>query len=440
MTDPLPADTSSTSSPLIDRRRFVVSAGSLAALGLFFGGGQVYAEEFTSGGTPAKSNVAPVGCAVIGLGEQGRAVVTALGYAAGASVVRLCDSYEGIHNRASELAPQAKIGSDAAEVFADPAVQAVWICTPTPSHKELVLAALKAGKHVYCEAPLAHTIDDARAIAQAGVEATKAKGLIFHSGLHARTNPQHLHVLKFIRTGALGTVAMGRAHWHKRTSWRRAAANDERAHALNWRLRKETSLGLVGEIGIHQFDVASWFFKELPVAISGRGAIRVWKDGRDVADTVQAILEFPEGLNLSYDATLANTFDGHGETLFGSEAAVMLRDHRAWMFKEADATALGWEVYAYRDQIGDDTGIALVADATKILAAGKKPGENREVDPSRTPLVTAAEAFLEAIRAKKQESACNALTGFQATVVAITANQAITEGKRIVFTPEMFAL
>ncbi|MBA3700313.1 MAG: Gfo/Idh/MocA family oxidoreductase [Planctomycetes bacterium] len=438
MPDQTPTD---ASNPLIDRRRFVVSAGSLAALGLFFGGGNVYAEEFTPAGTPGKANAAPVGCAVIGLGEQGRAVLTALSHAAGAQVKRICDTYEGIHDRALELAPKATAGTDAAEVFADPAVQAVWICTPTHQHKDLVLAALKAGKHVYCEAPLAHTIDDARAIAQA---AAAAKSQVFHSGLHQRTSPQHLHVVKFIRTGALGTVAMGRAHWHKRTSWRRAAASDERARALNWRLKKDTSLGLAGEIGIHQFDVASWFLKELPVAVSGRGAIRAWKDGREVADTVQALLEFPEGLNVSYDATLANTFDGTAETFFGTEAAVMLRDHRAWMFKEADATALGWEVYAYRDHIGDDTGIALVADATKILAAGKKPGENREVDPTRTALVTAAEAFMEAIRAavvsKQGASACDALTGFQATVVAITTNQAITEGKRIAFTPEMFAL
>jgi N-acetylglucosamine kinase-like BadF-type ATPase len=110
------------------------------------------------------------------------------------------------------------------------------------------------------------------------------------------------------------------------------------------------------------------------------------------------------------------------------------------MFKEADANALGWEVYAYREKRGDDTGIALVADATKILAAGKQPGENREVDPKRTALVTAAEAFMDAIRAGKGASACDALTGFQATVVALTANQAVAGNKRIAFTPEMFQL
>jgi predicted dehydrogenase len=406
-------------------------------MGLLFGSGNLYAEEFTPAPPVGGSGPMPsVGCAVIGLGEQGRALLTALGHLPGAEVRRICDQYEGIHARAQELAPKAIAGTDPREVFDDKSIQAVWIATPTHQHRDLVLAALAAGKHVYCEAPLAHTIDDARAIAKAAQAAT---GMVFHSGLQQRTNPQHQHVLKFIRTGALGRVAMGRAHWHRRTSWRRAAANDERARTLNWRLRRETSLGLVGEIGIHQLDVAAWFLKSLPLAVNGAGAIRAWDDGREVHDTVNALLEFPDGVNVAYDATLANSFDGSAETFLGSDAAVLLRDHRAWMFKEADAAALGWEVYAYRDKLGDDTGIALVADATKILAAGKKPGENREVDPKRTPQVTASEAFLMAIR-NKTPSACDALTGFQATVVAITAHQAISEGRRIAFAPEWFAL
>ena len=75
----------------------------------------------------------------------------------------------------------------------------------------------------------------------------------------------------------------------------------------------------------------------------------------------------------------------------------------------------------------------------RLLIQGKKPSENREIDPKRTALVTSAEAFMDAIRGKTP-SACDALTGFRATVVAITANQAITENKRIAFQPEWFAL
>ena len=435
MTSTTPPDHDHQSDRALLDRRQLIGVGSLAAFGLLLGGGNVYAEEFTPAPGSANGAVEPVGCAVIGLGEQGRALLTALSNAAGANVVRICDRYDGIHGRAQELAPKATVCTDAAEVFADKAVQAVWIATPTHQHKELVIAALAAGKHVYCEMPLAHTIDDARAIAAAAA----ASKQIFHSGLQQRTNPQHLHVLKFIRTGSLGKVAMARAHWHKRTSWRRAAASDARAKDLNWRLTKELSLGLVGEIGIHQIDVASWFLKGLPVAVSGSGAVRAWDDGRQVPDTVQALIEYADGVNLSYDATLANSFDGFGEAFLGTDAAVLLRDHRAWMFKEADAAALGWEVYAYREKRGDDTGIALVADATKILAAGKQPGENREVDPKRTAPVTACEAFMTAIRAK-QASACDALTGFQATVTAIKTNEAITARTRIELKPEWFAL
>jgi predicted dehydrogenase len=435
MSDPIRPAPPSAPSHLLDRRHFV-GAGSLAALGMLFGGGNMYAEEFTPKYTPPVANVPPVGCAVIGLNEQGRAILTALGNAAGANVLRICDTYEGTHDRAIELAPKATVGTDAQEVFADPAVQAVWICTATHQHKDLVLAALKAGKHVYCEAPLAHTIDDARIIAQAAVA---AKDLVFHSGLQQRTNPQHLHVFKFVGTGKLGDIAMCRSHWHKRTSWRRASPNAQRVTELNWRLDPKLSLGLAGEIGIHQFDVATWFLKSLPTAVYGAGSIRAWKDGRTVYDTIQAIMEFPDGINLSYDATLANSFDGTADTYLGTESGVLIRDYRAWMFKEYDSAGLGWEVYAFREKIGEDIGIALVADASKILAQGKKPSENREIDPKRTALVTSAEAFMDAIRGKTP-SACDALTGFRATVVAITANQAITENKRIAFQPEWFAL
>jgi predicted dehydrogenase len=420
---------------LLDRRRFI-GAGSALALGLLSAHGRLYAEEFVPAPAASQGPVEAVGCAVIGLGEHGRALLSALTNVNGADLRYLCDTYEATHKRALEIFPKATATTDFRKVLDDQAVRAVWIATPTHLHRELAIAALKAGKHVYCETPLAGTVEDARAIAAA---AQAAAGQVFHCGLQLRTDPQHKHVLSFVRTGALGTMAQCQGHSHRRTSWRRTASNDERQHALNWRLSKATSTGLLGEIGIHQLDVASWFLKALPVSVTAFGAIRCWNDGREIADTVQCIVEYPGGIRFLYDATLANSFDASGELFQGSEAAVLIRDHRAWMFKESDSAALGWEVYAYREKVGDDTGIALVADATKILAAGKQPGENREVDPRRTPLVCASEDFLTAVREKKP-SACPALVGFQATVAAIKAHEASLAGGTVVFQKEWFEL
>src|SRR5690606_28595234 len=144
--------------------------------------------------------------------------------------------------------------ADFRRVLDDATIPAVIVATPTHLHREVAVAALQAGKHVYCEMPLAHTVQDARAIAEA---AAAAKKQVFQVGLKYRTNPQHRQVFQFIRGGALGRPTLARAQWHDKTSWRRASATKERERELNWRLDPRLSLGLVGEIGIHQVDTAN---------------------------------------------------------------------------------------------------------------------------------------------------------------------------------------
>src|SRR5262249_21952479 len=158
----------------------------------------------------------------------------------------------------------------------------VIVATPTQLHKEIVLAALAAGKHVYCEAPLANTIEDARTIAKA---AREAKELVFQAGLQLCSEPQLHFLVPFIRSRALGQFVLARGQWHKKTSWRTAAPNAEREKAVNWRLDKEISLGLAGEVGCHQLDQANWFFNSRPKAITGFGGVLLYtEDGREVPD------------------------------------------------------------------------------------------------------------------------------------------------------------
>jgi predicted dehydrogenase len=85
----------------------------------------------------------------------------------GAPIVTICDAYEPYLRRAMSGAPGATGVADYRRVLDRADVEAVVIATPTNTHRELACAALQAGKHVYCEAPLAASIADARAIAVA---------------------------------------------------------------------------------------------------------------------------------------------------------------------------------------------------------------------------------------------------------------------------------
>ena len=444
----------------VNRREFV-KGGSFATMMTLMGGVELVAQEAKKDAATDKAAGPQVKCGVIGLGARGREVLGTLALQKEATVAAICDTYAASLRRASEAAPKATKHSDYKEILANKEIQAVIIATPTHQHRQVVVAALAAGKHVYCEAPLANTIEDAQAIALAAKAAVK---LVFQSGLQSRSDPQRHFLLQFIRSGAMGKNLLARTQWNKKLSWRFTSPNPERERELNWRLRKETSLGLVGEIGLHQIDAAAWFLNRKPTAVNGFGAVMHWEDGREVADTVQAVFEFPGGLTLTHGSTLANSFDSDHEVYFGTDSAIMVRGNKAWMFKEADAPLLGWEVYARKDEFYKETGIALVANATKLVAQGDKPVEDAPF--ANTPLSYALEAFaanvneigaavedfnatfnpndtkalVKYLSEIKRQPAAGFKEGYEATVIAIKANEAVQKQQRVMIPKELFTL
>jgi predicted dehydrogenase len=445
-------------------RRDFLKGGSVATLMTMLGGVELLGETNAAPGGESKAPDAKLKVGVIGLGAWGREILNTLALVPQADVAAVCDTYPASVRRAASLAPKAAPTEDYKTILENKEIKAVVVATPTHQHKDIVLAALKAGKHVYCEAPLAGTIDDARAIATA---AKAAKRSVFQAGLQFRADPQRHFLVPFIRSGAIGTWLSARAQFHKKQSWRATSPKPEREKELNWRLSKETSIGLVGELGIHPIDQATWFINALPVAVSGFGTLALWKDGRDVPDTVQAMLEFPGGIVMNYDATLANSFDADYAMFYGTDAAVMLRESKAWLFKEVDSPLLGWEVYASKEVFYKETGIVLKANASKSVPANAGAQAQAQDSPfNNTPLFYALQVFLkngidvsdkvedatallgaddaEGIAAEvakvQRRLAAGYLDGFQAAVTAIKANEAILTSQRIVLKPEWYEL
>ncbi len=277
-------------------RRDFIKGGSMATLMTLLGGVEITARAQESQASSTAADDRPkVKCGVIGFGNWGREIVATLSRLPQAEVAMICDNYAATLKRAAKASPSAVAEKDYRKVLDNKDVQAVFVATPSHLHRDIAIAALQAGKHVYCEAPLATTIEDARAIAQAAQASPRQQ---FQSGLLYRSDPQRHFLLPFIRAGALGKTVMARAQWHKKQSWRGTSPNPAREQEMNWRLSNKTSLGLIGEYGMHQVDSASWFIGARPLSVTGFGSVAFWKDGREVPDTIQAIFEFPDGVNL----------------------------------------------------------------------------------------------------------------------------------------------
>jgi len=200
------------------------------------------------------------------------------------------------------------------------------------------------------------------------------------------------------------------------------------------------------------------------LAVTARGSVCHWRDGRNAPDTVQVVFELPDGAVATWDGTLANSFLSNQEVICGSDAAVLLRDARAWWFKEVDAPLLGWEVYAMKEALGDETGIVLRANATKSTSQNGKPGEEKAA--TKTALECALGNFLANVNEVsaaiedfaasfqpndkaalpkflseiKRQPAAGYKEGYEATVAAIKANEAMANGQRLVLSKDLFEL
>ncbi|MCX5427721.1 Gfo/Idh/MocA family oxidoreductase [Streptomyces sp. NBC_00257] len=169
-------------------------------------------------------------------------------------------------DRAAVDAAAARLGWAAAEtdwraLIARDDVQLVDICTPGDSHAEIAIAALEAGKHVLCEKPLANTVAEAEAMAEAA-ERAAARGQVAMVGFNYRRVPAITYARQLIAQGRLGTLRHVRAAYLQ--DWLVDAESP-----LTWRLERERAgSGALGDLGAHIVDLAQYLAGEPLVGVS----------------------------------------------------------------------------------------------------------------------------------------------------------------------------
>jgi UDP-N-acetyl-2-amino-2-deoxyglucuronate dehydrogenase len=168
-----------------------------------------------------------------------------------------------------------------AELLADPAVEGVIVTTPNDTHKEVILEALSAGKAVYVDKPIAHTLEDAIAI-QAAV---RSAGLPFSVGHSARRLAGHREIKRWHESGKLGDVSIVETNF----SNERGLELDE----STWRFYSAKSPGgSLIQLGVHHADNLQFLLG--PVKSVNANVKRLFTRA-EVPDAAMVICEFESG-------------------------------------------------------------------------------------------------------------------------------------------------
>jgi predicted dehydrogenase len=303
----------------ISRRRFLGASAASVAL----------AATNHLAAQPASENIH---FALIGAGGQGRWDAGKLLSVPGVKLTAICDVNPLNAAEAQKLAPDARVYEDWNQLISqEKDLQAVLIALPEDTHAPASIAAMQAGLDVFCEKPMAYSLEQARAMMAARDEHQR----ILQIGQQRRSNPLYYLAERLIREGMIGEILRIDAFWDRWEDWKRPLPDLQMDfskwgypsldHLINWRLYRKYGHGLMTENGTHQLDASSWFLSGRKARkVCGLGAIR-YPDNRETYDICSAEYLFEGDVIVRFSQDFHQGFNygwSYGELLLGSEAAL----------------------------------------------------------------------------------------------------------------------
>ncbi len=312
----------------------------------------------------------------VGVGNRGSYLLKHMMNVPGISVAALCDTNADTLGAA---VAQAKAGGHAPDAVSDHRrildrqdIDAVLIATPVDLHKEHAVASLEAGKHVYCEKPMALTPEECRAILNAS---KRAKG-IYQAGFQLRHDPARSASMSFIHRGSLGNVLFCQGYRHTEDLPRKTA----------WYFDAKRSGNNIVEQACHILDLFTWAVGSHPLRAMGSGGINLYKNippGRTTMDNYAVIYEYPGDVRVCFSHIYFDPegFSGIKERVFGSVGAIELPT-ATWRELEKDFGPIKLEIPGEGQ---DSTYLSLAAFIDNVR--GRKVPLNNAESARRSTLV-----------------------------------------------------
>ncbi|PIE48942.1 MAG: dehydrogenase [Flavobacteriales bacterium] len=282
-------------------------------------------------GIITKKSTKQINIAVIGTGDRGSGLIPYIDEIEGLNLTACCDILPfRLKNGLNKAKGKVKGYSDYRKLLEDKNLDAVLIATTFSEHGKIAADAIAAGKHIYCEKTLAKGYDDIKNLIKKVVHSN----LIFQTGHQYHSSRLYTHVAGFLKSGKAGKIAAIESQWNRHWNWRRPVPDPTLEKAINWRMYREFSGGLVAELCSHQIDFSNWILDALPGKVMGVGGIDYWKDGRETYDNVHLIYSYPNGTKATYTCLTSNSKDNYLIKVIGDKGTLQISDSNAWFFPE----------------------------------------------------------------------------------------------------------
>lgn len=291
------------------RRRFLRRLPLLAATPLL--AGELAAYSTLS--APHLSANDQLNLACIGMGIQGFNDINAALETTGVKLVAVCDLYDGHLARAKEVyGNDLFVTRDYREILSRPDIDAVIVATPDHWHDTITVAALDAGKHVYCEKPIVQDLTEGKAV----LEAERRNKGILMVGSQRVSSILTDKAREIYRSGQLGDLVMIETYidrFSARGAWQYSIPRDASPETLDWdnflkdtpkvpfdatrffrwRNYRDYGTGVGGDLFVHLFSGVHRILDSVgPERVFATGGLRFWEDGRDVPDVFIASCDY----------------------------------------------------------------------------------------------------------------------------------------------------
>jgi predicted dehydrogenase len=395
-------------------------------------------------GTKANAKIR-VGC--VGMGTQMRGVMGGFRSQDGVEVVAVCDvdttrrtaALESLKAAYKNGGPEVKAYTDYRELLADKSIDVVIVATPDHWHAIVTVAALKAGKDVYCEKPLTHNIKEAIAV----MKAVKKYNRVLQTGSMQRSANQEFRVAcELVRNNVLGKIKTIEINigspavpynlkeetmepgldWDKWCGPAPLVAYNPQLSPRgvhngfpNWRNYREFATGMIGDWGAHHIDIAHW-----GMGMDDSGPVEILPSTNP---------KNTDGVSMKYanDVVLTHVNKGNGLTFAGENGSVFAGRGRFHLMME------GKDFVRFMDpNVDKDISCeGACAKATKTFLKDAKV----KLEVSKNHIRN----FLDCVRERKAKPITSELVGGHTAIACHLMSQAYYNKQRMCWDPQAFA-